>query len=538
MQDLSKLNIKGIKDPWKIGQESGWDVIDGRTVSSDRTLEADVAIIGTGAGGGVSAEILAKRGLKVLLIEAGKLMTNQDFSLDEGQAYRDLYQEGALRATKDFGMTILQGRTVGGTTVVNWTSSFRTPAETLAYWHDQYGVQGMNRQEMDPWFQKMEQRLNISKWSMPPNANNNVLRKGCESLGWRWDVIPRNVEGCWNIGYCGMGCPTNAKQSMLVTTLPEAMNNGATLLYSAQANRLIIEGDTVTGVEVRPLTDGKTPTGATVTVKAKTVIAAGGGIQSPALLMRSEAPDPNGLVGKRTFLHPTSFTFGIYDQEIAPYYGAPQSLYSDEFTFKRGVDGPMGFKLEIMPMHPGLSTALMGGFGENAREEVERLPNLASSIALMRDGFHEQSVGGTVELRDNGEPILDYPMNDYLLDGARRSHLTMAEMQFATGARMVRPSHAHAGYYSSWKDAKAAIEGFTYDPVITGVGSAHVMGGCTMGGDETRSVVNSDGSYKHLNGLYVIDGSVFPTSLGVNPQLTIYGMSARNASTLASKLKG
>ena len=119
MQDLSTLNIKGIKNPWKIGQESGWDVIDGRTVSTDRTLEADVAIIGTGAGGGVSAEILAKRGLKVLLIEAGKLMTNQDFSLDEGQAYRDLYQEGALRATKDFGMTILQGRTVG---VPRWST--------------------------------------------------------------------------------------------------------------------------------------------------------------------------------------------------------------------------------------------------------------------------------------------------------------------------------------------------------------------------------------------------------------------------------
>ena len=537
MQDLSSLPIKGIKDPWKTGIKNGWDVIDGRSVSADRTLEADVVIIGTGAGGGVSAEILTQRGLKVILIEAGKLMSSDDFTLNEGQAYRDLYQEGAMRATKDAGITILQGRTVGGTTVVNWTSSFRTPSETLQYWLDTFGVENLLRQDLDPWFQKMEERLKISQWIMPPNANNDVLKKGCEALGWEWAVIPRNVEGCWNIGYCGMGCPTNAKQSMLVTTLPMAMNNGATLIHSAQAHRLLIDGDTVTGVEVRPLNNDKVPTGATVTVKAKTVIASGGGIQTPALLMRSEAPDPQSRVGKRTFLHPTTFTFGIYDKEVAPYYGAPQSLYSDEFVFKHGVDGPAGYKLEMMPMHPGLTGALMGGYGGDARNEIERLPNLASSIALLRDGFHADNPGGSVELRDNGEPVIDYPVDDYLLEGAKRTHLTMAEMHFAAGAKEIRPSHSHAGYYKSWKAAKDAINNFAYDPVITGLGSAHVMGGCAMGQDESQCVVNSDGSYKYLNGLYIIDGSVFPTSLGVNPQLTIYGMSARNATALADKLK-
>ena len=537
MQDLSSLPIKGIKDPWKTGIKNGWDVIDGRSVSADRTLEADVVIIGTGAGGGVSAEILTQRGLKVILIEAGKLMSSDDFTLNEGQAYRDLYQEGAMRATKDAGITILQGRTVGGTTVVNWTSSFRTPSETLRYWQDTCGVENLLRQDLDPWFQKMEERLKISQWIMPPNANNDVLKKGCEALGWEWAVIPRNVEGCWNIGYCGMGCPTNAKQSMLVTTLPMAMNNGATLIHSAQAHRLLIDGDTVTGVEVRPLNNDKEPTGATVTIKAKTVIASGGGIQTPALLMRSEAPDPQSRVGKRTFLHPTTFTFGIYDKEVAPYYGAPQSLYSDEFVFKHGVDGPAGYKLEMMPMHPGLTGALMGGYGGDARNEIERLPNLASSIALLRDGFHADNPGGSVELRDNGEPVIDYPVDDYLLEGAKRTHLTMAEMHFAAGAKEIRPSHSHAGYYKSWKAAKDAINNFAYDPVITGLGSAHVMGGCAMGQDESQCVVNSDGSYKYLNGLYIIDGSVFPTSLGVNPQLTIYGMSARNATALADKLK-
>ena len=535
MQDLTTLTIN-VKDPWK-DPANGWDVLDGRTITDNRTLEADVIIVGTGAGGGVSAEILSQRGLKVILVEAGKLKSSDDFKLDEGAAYRDLYQEGALRATKDAGMTVLQGRTVGGTTVVNWTSCFRTPHETLQYWHDEFGVQGLSRAQMDPWFQQMETRLKVEKWAIPPNANNDVMKRGCDSKGWHSALIPRNVSGCWNIGYCGMGCPTNAKQSMLVTTIPGALDHGSTLIHSAQADTLIIDGDTVTGVRVRPLNDDKVPTGATVTLKAKTVIAAGGGIQSPALLMRSDAPDPNGLVGKRTFLHPTSFAFGIYDKEIAPYYGAPQSVYSDEFNFKHGVNGPAGYKMEMMPMHPGLSGALMGGFGKRARDEIERLPNLAASIAMIRDGFHDDNQGGTVELRDNGEPLLDYPVNEYLLDGTKRAHLTMLEMQFAAGAKEVRPSHADAGYYKSWKAAREGVAQLDYAPVITGLGSAHVMGGLTMGADESRCTVNSDGSYKHLNGLYVIDGSVFPTSIGANPQLSIYGLSARNASALADKLK-
>src|SRR5690606_39911754 len=110
-------------------------------------------------------------------------------------------------------IAILQGRAVGGTTVVNWTSSFRTPEQTLDVWKNRSGVSGMQRNELDPWFEKMEQCLNISKWAMPPNANNDVLKKGCEKLGWSWAIIPRKVDGCWNLGYCGIGCPTNSKQS-------------------------------------------------------------------------------------------------------------------------------------------------------------------------------------------------------------------------------------------------------------------------------------------------------------------------------------
>lgn len=537
--DLSKLEIRGIPDPWRRGIAAGWNVLDGATVTADRTLEADVAIVGSGAGGAVAAEILSAAGLRVIIIEEARLLSSDDFDLDEGEAYRNLYQDAAARVTKDGAIAILQGRAVGGTTVVNWTSSFRTPRQTLDFWRDNFAVRGLDRDSLDPWFARMEQRLNISRWAMPPNANNAILGRGCERLGWSWDVIPRNVDGCWNLGFCGMGCPVNAKQSMLVTTLPAAMAHGATLLHGVRAERLTHDGTRVSEIVCLPLGRDRTPTGARLRVRATAVVAAGGGINTPALLLRSRVPDPAGRVGRRTFLHTTTFAFGDYgDETVNGFYGAPQSLYSDQFVWRDGVAGAMGYKLEMMPMHPGLMASLLGSFGERLHADMARLPNLSASIALLRDGFHPDSEGGTVELADDGAPLLDYPLTDYVLDGARHSHLSMVEMHFAAGARRARAVHGQASFVSGWKEAKRQIESLTYRRGYVGLGSAHVMGGCAMGEDDTLCVTDSTGRYRHLDNLFVFDGSVFPTSLGVNPQLSIYAISARNATALAQALTG
>ena len=178
-------------------------------------------IIGTGAGGGTAGEILSKAGLKVILVEEGPLKSSNKFDMQESSAYSDLYQEGMARGSKDGAFTIMQGRCVGGSTTVNWTSSFRTPDETLNHWTQQHHLEGFSPKEMAPWFELMEKRLNIHKWQKAPNANNQVLADGCDKMGYSWKTIPRNVSGCWDLGYCGTGCPTNAKQSMLVTTIPK-----------------------------------------------------------------------------------------------------------------------------------------------------------------------------------------------------------------------------------------------------------------------------------------------------------------------------
>ena len=527
-----------VPDLFAEGLSRGWKTYNGSRLEQDLTLEADVAIVGTGAGGGTTAEILSAAGYKVLLIEEGPLKTSSDFKMQEAEAYPSLYQEGIGRMSKDGAITIMQGRAVGGTTLVNWTSSFRTPEPTLEHWAKEHNVKGHSPEEMAPWFEKMEQRLGVASWIMPPNANNDVLRAGCDKLGYHWKVIPRNVRGCWNLGYCGMGCPTNAKQSMLVTTIPATLEKGGELLYLARADKLLIEGDKVTGIQCQAMDDRcVAPTGRTITVKARHYILSGGGINTPAILLRSNAPDPHKRAGKRTFIHLVNFSAAQFEQVVNPFFGAPQSIYSDHFQWDDGTTGRMSFKLEVPPMQPAITATLLGRFGIDNAMRMEQLPHTNAMLALLRDGFHPESAEGTVELRGDGSPVLDYQMTDYTWDGIRRAFHTMADIQFAAGAKSVLPLHADADYVKTLGEAKTLIDGLSMEIYRTRLGSAHVMGGCAMGEDPTQAVTDSLGRHHHLSNLSIHDGSLFPTSIGANPQLSVYGLTAQLASQLADRLK-
>jgi choline dehydrogenase-like flavoprotein len=430
-------------------------------------------------------------------------------------------------------MVILQGRSVGGSTTVNWTSSFRTPPETLKFWAEHMGVSGCSVEELAPYFEHMEKRLSIHKWPQAPNNNNAVLQRASEQLGYSWATIHRNVRGCLNLGYCGLGCPVDAKQSMLVTTIPGALDNKAKLVHRARVVRVLREGDVVKGVEAEALTpDVRGTTGQKITIRATRTILAGGAINTPAVLLRSDVPDPGERIGKRTFLHPTTLAMGIYDESIDPFYGAPQSIYSDHFQWQNVHTGPIGFKLEVPPLQPAFAAGFYTAAGEEITQSMDRLNHTQCMIALMRDGFHEDSQGGAVEINDKGQPILDYPINDYLLEGVRRAWNIMLEMQFATGAKTARPAHVNGKHYTSWKQAKAAVAELDAVAHKSKVGSAHVMGGCPMGDDPNQSVADCNGKFHHLDNLYIMDGSLFPTSIGANPQLSIYGLVYKLSSTL------
>ncbi|WP_263143742.1 GMC family oxidoreductase [Pseudomonas sp. RIT-PI-AD] len=526
-----------VPDPFAEGLARGWKTHDGSRLPRDLTLETDVAIVGSGAGGATTAEILSAAGFRVLLIEEGPLRTSRDFKMQEPEAYASLYQEGIGRMSKDGAVTILQGRAVGGTTLVNWTSSFRTPEPTLDHWAREHAVVGHGAADLAPWFERMEQRLGVAPWAVPPNANNEVLRAGCEALGLHWKVIPRNVRGCWNIGYCGMGCPTNAKQSMLVTSIPATLDHGGELLYLARAERLLLDGGRVAALECLALDErAVAPTGRRIRVKARHYVLAGGGINTPAILLRSKAPDPHGRVGQRTFLHLVNFSAAQFERVIDPFYGAPQSIYSDHFQWDDGVAGRLSYKLEVPPLHPALASSLLGRFGLDNALRMEQLPHTHVMLALMRDGFHPDSAEGRVELRGDGTPVLDYRLTDYTRDGLRRAFHTMAEIQFAAGARAVLPLHVDADYVDSLDAARALIDRLALEPHHVRLGSAHVMGGCAMGEDARRAVTDSLGRHHQLENLSIHDGSLFPTSIGANPQLSIYGLCAKLATALGERL--
>lgn len=528
-----------LPDPIREGLARGWKVLGADHGPVPAQVECDVAIVGSGAGAGITAELLTQAGLKVVIVEEGPLRSSTDFHQRESEAYPTLYQESAARKTADKGINILQGRCVGGSTTVNWTSSFRTPEPTLAHWQATYGLADYGAEALAPWFAQAEKRLNVGPWLMAPNENNDLLRRGAASLGIAAAMIQRNVRNCWNLGSCGMGCPTNAKQSMLVTTLPAALERGATLLVQTRAESFALQGDRIEALRCVPVgLDGSVAGGDATRIVARHYVVAAGAINSPALLLRSKAPDPHGLLGRRTFLHPVVISAALFDRDIEGWKGAPQTVYSDHFLETQPLTGAIGYKLEAPPIHPVIFASSLPGYGREQADLLAQFPKTHALLALMRDGFHEQSPGGRVTLRSDGTPVLDYPLNDFVMDGARRAFLSMAEIQFAAGAKSVLPVHEMAQRYGSWAQAREAITALPMKPLLTRVVSAHVMGGCGMAGDERRGVVRADGTHWQLANLSVHDGSIFPTSIGANPQLSIYGIVNRLATALARRLSG
>ena len=245
---------------------------------SDAAIACDVCIVGSGAGGAMLAEGLAERGVRVVMLEAGGHHTKKDFDLQEGHAFPMLYQDRGGRATADLAITVLQGRAVGGGTTVNWTTCFRTPDRILQHWQQAHGLPDL---QLGPHFDAVEARLSIAEWPEErANANNRKLLEGCRKLGWQARALRRNVKGCANSGYCGLGCPVDGKQSQLVTTIPAALAKGMLLLPDCEVERLIVSDGRIRTVHARR-------GGVEVVVQPKVTVLSAGALGSPAVLLRS-----------------------------------------------------------------------------------------------------------------------------------------------------------------------------------------------------------------------------------------------------------
>jgi choline dehydrogenase-like flavoprotein len=348
-----------------------------------------------------------------------------------------------------------------------------------------------------------------------------LLYDGCQALGLAVATTRRNVRNCFKSGYCGMGCPVDAKQSMLVTYLPDAIAHGATVLSRCRVERLEVAGSSVARAQASVIgDDGYAATGATVTITAQRFVLAAGAIGTPAILLRSGLGDV-GPVGKRTFLHSVVGVFGRWKQRIESFYGPPQSVASHALA-DRG--DRMGFFMEVAPLHPGLAAIAQSGFGRELHERMAQLAHTTGHVALAIDGFHPDDSGGSVRLRPSGAPVLDYPLGPRHWEAMREALRTLARLDLAAGAERVETGHDPTVVVRSERDL-ARLDAAPMGIGRIGVFSAHVMGGAAMGEDPKTSVVRCEDLRHHvLDNLYVVDGSIFPTSLGVNPQESIYGL--------------
>jgi long-chain-alcohol oxidase len=498
-------------------------------VSEDTTLSCDVVIVGSGAGGGTAAAVLARAGLDVIIVEAGRYFSERDFDGAELSGFDRLYLNGGGMASVDGSVGLLAGQALGGTTLINYTYSFRTPEKVREEWAREHGLAVLTTQEFDRSLDSVWERIGVNAEHSVPSSRDVAIRASLDKLGWEWEVMQRNVRGCTEevCRLCHYGCQLGAKQSTLTTWIQDAHEAGARILVETRADRVLTEGGSASGIEAR------TAAGHAVTVKARAVVSACGSLHTPTLLTRSGAR--SAALGKNLRLHPVLVVWGQLDEAIKPWEGMLASTYSDRDADMDGAG--YGVKYEHVATPPSilLSFSPWRGGREHA-ELMQALPYTAGCGVLLRDhGVGEVRTG------KDGEPIVRYKLTPADVEHMRRGIRGAAQVVEAMGARRIYSSHSK--WVSYEPGARGDIDSFMRDADACGWGagqaqmvSFHIMGSARMGGSPMSSVCDPSGEVWSTPGLYVFDGSAFPTASGVNPMVTIEALAHMNARALTAKL--
>jgi len=494
-----------------------------------KNITADVCIIGSGCGGGVSAKVLAEAGLNVVLVEEGGYFKREDFNQREDDVYQKMYRHRAGLATEDLSFTILMGKTVGGTTTINWTTSLRTPRFVLDHWAKDLHLEQYSYDGLLPYFEKVERYLNIHPEPYERhNENNRIVYDGARALGYHAESTGRNVDGCIQCGYCGLGCAYEVKLSVNLTYIPDAEKAGAKIISRARAEHIAVNGvrKTVEGYLLEEQSDAVV---GSFSIDAPVVIVAASAIHTPVILLKSKLANGNRRVGSTLTLHPTTAVLGVFDRIIDPGYGIPQSAVCDEFMNYRNDGG--GYWIEAVPVHPALAAISLPEFGEKHRSVMEQYRHLGASIVLIKD----TDSYGNVKVNEFGRPVINYTLGDRDGSYVREGLETAARIQFATGAREVGTLHARKTIFGSPDEIQLKLSTARYGPNEIVMYSAHPLSSCRMGVDPRTSVVGPEGESHEIPGLYICDGSIIPTSLGVNPQLTIFAVAEKIAEGIVGR---
>ncbi len=493
--------------------------------------DADVVIIGTGAGGAVAAYELTRAGHSVIMVEEGGPYSREDFAdrplLERiDRAYRD---HGLTFTTGNVTISLPIGKAVGGTTVVNSGTCFRAPEWILESWTREHGVKDTDAETMDPFFAQAEEILNVTPVPDEVLGNNGrVLREGAAALGWSAGPIPRNIRDCHGSGQCAFGCPRDAKQAMHLSYLPMAVRQGARIYAHCRVKSIRHDGVRATGVSVAIIDPATGREVGGLEIRASTVIVAAGAVYTPLLLQQSGLGGISRQVGKNLRIHPGAGAMALFDDDLRAWRGTMQSYYVDEKLRSRGI------MLEATMPPPGISysAGALPFYGEKLVQHVDEYSKMASVGVMITD-----YCSGRVMRRPDGRPFMYYNIGKAEIERMAEGVVMAGEVYFAAGAKEYYP------VIHGFPVVKSVEELRKIDPKKARakdfkLSAYHPMGTVRMGEDPRRAAVDSYGRSFACEGLYVCDGSLFPASTAVNPQLTIMATAHRIGRRLAETLAG
>ena len=482
-------------------------------------------MVGSGAGGATVAASLTRGGASVTIVEAGAWREPKDYPESTYGAFRDMLPDwGALLTWGRAFWPVVQGRTVGGTTVINSAIAVRTPGDVFADWERDFGFGGDALAEKIWGFQEtLEEELYVEE--VPENAigkSSKLAHETAQELGWESHAMHRYTRGCEGAGQCFQGCKRGRKQSTNLNFVPEVLQKGGSVLSCAPVRRILFEGSRAVGVTghfVHPQTKRK---GGTFEIRArKAVIVAASATYSPILLQASKIR--NKALGRYFRAHPGTSTLGIYDDPIDMNKGATQGWAS--IAFRESV----GMKLESLALPPGMVASRLAGAGPELMERLQDYRHLAMWVLAVRAEAH-----GVVRRDPFGKPMVRYTMTRADMKRLRSGLVHLAKLHFAAGAKWFIPC-THGLPYKISRDQIHLVENAPLDPrCYLGVLS-HLFGGCVMGTNPDTSVCDPRGRVHGYEGLVIADASAIPGTLGVNPQHTIMALSRLRAEELLAE---
>jgi choline dehydrogenase-like flavoprotein len=496
----------------------GGRLIQHEDVSDKKAIEdlVDVVIIGSGAAGATAARVLTEAGLEVAIIEEGPYVPTEQLRSDMYSALKQVWRDMGFQVARGRAFSpILQGRCVGGTTAINGAIIHRMPESIHEHWCEEYGVRPwLSYGDLSRVWDQLDSELHVGQAPEPVRGLNNLLmEKGATATGARGNWVRRNVKDCQGSAHCAQGCPTASRQSMNVSYVPRSLEAGARLYATCRADKLLSKNGRAVGVRGRfrhPLTGER---GAKLTVRARrAVIVAASAIQTPLFLQKNGIGRASGLVGQRLQGHPGTAVAGIFDRPVNMGFGATQGYETTHFWSDR-------MKLETVSMPPELAAARLPGFGHRLMERLGDFNNTTMwgvQIRARAHGSVRRGFGGTADIRfcNTSEDVATL----------KQGVLRLAEMQFAAGAREVSPGVHGLPETVKTMDEMARIRDLPDDPRLFHTIVAHLFGTAVMGLGPRSSVVAPTLEAHDVQGLYVLDSSVFPTNMGVNPQHTICAM--------------